>query len=716
MSAEPRPPSPTLIPRSTRRNDRENSGDASGAESEPRRHTQIFTLPNGNPVVFFLHASLTPGQREMTTGKIIDNGGVLTTNEKRANVILVSPNRLGTVSLETLRLGWEANPNPALRGIRVEPIAFLTVCINSGRFDLDNTVRKKQRLSGRPGMTEPRIEFTPEDDASLCRWLADRVPNKDDGGRTGNTIYTDLEKLGHANSSFDWVKRHPWQSWRNRYVKNQAELDPEIDQWVLHRRRADRKGEYAYSRFAPPRRGNGARYRAVFHPDESEEDEEEEVHNEEEDDSEGHDLQAESPRAQKRRHTDGEEATRKHERSQDVIGRKRRRTDGHDAPEVEIGRGGAMLGGRQTVERGSSIPFEEIPFEEEEEDSMQFESAGDTLIPFEDEGDYAFESQAGPSGTHRSPTPENTWDEFTPTLAPQASPPTQHVKATKGPTSKRARAKAAPSTKPETTITSTNNNRKGLNVARGARKKTAPLAPPAGFRVTRARSQPLEPTLATATATEPTKTEGKSRASALVPVVEDRADDEREEAEEAEEIPAVPSFAAISGRTLDEENAVDNLLNDGELEPEDDAQTRRAFEAAQENDEDGEDAGVQSRSLNLNLSALDRHLSRHKTRRSSRAPSVIAARANPPLFDAQNRNGAPSVRSSMAPPSQLFTPLPYRRTRSTHIPDPVTLPLFPSPGTRAKAVKDTRERESKGTPYEPPSGTRASAHKARRLG
>ena len=157
MSAEPRPPSPTLIPRSTRRDDREDFGDTSGAESEPRRTTKLFTLPNGNPVVFFLHTSLTPGQREMTTGKIIDNGGVLTTNDRRANVVLVSQNRLGTVSLETLRLGWEANPNPALRGIRVEPIAFLTVCINNGRFDLDDAVRKKQRISGRPGMTEPCV-------------------------------------------------------------------------------------------------------------------------------------------------------------------------------------------------------------------------------------------------------------------------------------------------------------------------------------------------------------------------------------------------------------------------------------------------------------------------------------------------------------------------------------------------------------------------------
>lgn len=29
----------------------------------------------------------------------------------------------------------------------------------------------------------------------MCRYLADRVPNKDDGGRNGNAIWMELEKI-----------------------------------------------------------------------------------------------------------------------------------------------------------------------------------------------------------------------------------------------------------------------------------------------------------------------------------------------------------------------------------------------------------------------------------------------------------------------------------------------------------------------------------------
>lgn len=336
-------------------------------------------------------------------------------------------------------------------------------------------------------------------------------------------------------------------------------------------------------------------------------------------------------------------------------------------------------------------------------------------------------SQAGPSGTRRSPTPENTWNEFTPTLIASAHPNTKGPKSAR--TGDKDKAKP-PSSKPLNNTTTTNNNRNALVAAQGARKQTAQRRPPPSPpvpRITRAQSKSLEPASIITKASEATKTKGKGRASALVPVAETQMDEEHESdfEEHDEQIDAGPQNAAISGRTqtYEEEHAVDGLLNEGastvvmDPEPEDDAQTKRAFEAADNDDNEDdhmEDVGEDARLHPLNLSAIDRLQSRHKTRRSSRAhsraPSVFASRSNQPLFEV---NGAPSLRSSIAPPSQLVTPMPHRRTRSTLVTE--FNPQFPSPGTRAKDVKEQKERESKHTPYEPPVGTRASAHKARRL-
>jgi len=40
-----------------------------------------------------------------------------------------------------------------------------------------------------------RVNFSDLDDHHLCRYLAVTVPDKKDGGRTGNTIYQELEEL-----------------------------------------------------------------------------------------------------------------------------------------------------------------------------------------------------------------------------------------------------------------------------------------------------------------------------------------------------------------------------------------------------------------------------------------------------------------------------------------------------------------------------------------
>lgn len=338
-------------------------------------------------------------------------------------------------------------------------------------------------------------------------------------------------------------------------------------------------------------------------------------------------------------------------------------------------------------------------------------------------------SQAGPPGTHRSPTPKNAWDECSPTPAPQVTPEFSANRNAKGPNSAwtRDKAKARPSSSKPLTTSTTRNNRSNPVPAQGARTKNAQLLPPPVPRRTRARSRSLEPTSAIAQAGKPTKRKRNSRASVLVPVTETQIDEHESDFEEQDEqIDVGPRYAAILGctQTLEEEHAMDHLLNESistivvEPELEDDTQTIRAFEATENNekgDEDNmEDAGGHSYLHPLNLSVIDRLQSRHRTRRSSKAPfrppSVFSSRSSEPLFQV---NGAPSLRSSMAPPNQVFTPMPHRPPRSTRAIK--LIPQFPSPGTCTKGVKERKERESKYTPYEPPVGTRASAYKAYRL-
>lgn len=460
-------------------------------------------------------------------------------------------------------------------------------------------------------------------------------------------------------------------------------------------------------------------------------------------------------------------------------------------------------GGKRKAARELSHDFER---QEEEEELIPFEDAGfvfslifnsrflficvadadfsprDMNMHLGYNSDYP-ESALGPSRTSRSPTPENAWDELEPTLAPKATPVS--ISPTYKQTAKGARDKAgriAPRDKDKARspvsnplITNTTAAAAAINNRPAARKKAGPRYPPSPPvpRITRARSRSMDPTPTIAKADKAKKGKREGRTYALVPVVENQADDQRDndieeeklngdlgdEQLEDELVDAGPSFAgaAVSGRTqtFEDEHVVDDLLNEEggstlildaepEFEDEDDAQTRHAFETADQNEHEHEDdveddvedigegggglARRHSLNLSMNLEAIDRLQNRHKTRRGSRAPSVFASSSRSnlnmpmPPFEI---NGAPSLRSrpSIAPSSsdpnpsmisQLVTPVPLnRRTRSSRAAE--LIPQFPSPGTRARDVKEQKERESKHTPYEPPAGTRASAHKARRL-
>jgi len=66
---------------------------------------------------------------------------------------------------------------------------FVDRCVHSGRFQLAPIVEK-----GVPGrkLGSRRTEFTADDDEHLCQYIAEVLPDKGEGGRTGHFIYLDL--------------------------------------------------------------------------------------------------------------------------------------------------------------------------------------------------------------------------------------------------------------------------------------------------------------------------------------------------------------------------------------------------------------------------------------------------------------------------------------------------------------------------------------------
>jgi hypothetical protein len=110
-----------------------------------------------------------------------------------------------------------------------------------------------------------RTEFTKEDDEHLCQYIAEVLPDKEEGGRTGHLIYTDLiRRVGIFNSEFSethpfqadefgqykWAYRHPKGGWRERYRKNRHRMDEMIAQIVEENPPPpDGKGRYKYRRY-----------------------------------------------------------------------------------------------------------------------------------------------------------------------------------------------------------------------------------------------------------------------------------------------------------------------------------------------------------------------------------------------------------------------------------------------------------------------------------
>lgn len=184
---------------------------------EMRNAFPLFVI-SGKPAEIFLHPSLGHERRHKLMKDITKFGGTIASNANLAQVI-VCDNTLP--SFDTLARKY-AHSND----VYVEPPDWVGICIARKKFEHEQVIPKP--TGGRPTGSK-RQEYTEEDDRNLAEYLGRRLPSRDMRGRTGNAIY---QELCERADLYPWAARHTWQSWRNRYKKNQIRLDTMIESWV----------------------------------------------------------------------------------------------------------------------------------------------------------------------------------------------------------------------------------------------------------------------------------------------------------------------------------------------------------------------------------------------------------------------------------------------------------------------------------------------------
>ena len=224
------------------------------------------------------------------------------------------------------------------------------------------------------------------------------------------------------------------------------------------------------------------------------------------------------------------------------------------------------------------------------------------------------------------------------------------------------------------------------------------------FRNTRARSRSTEPTVA-AKAKDGSK--GKGKIARLQSVVEHQA------AGSDADVPPLSlsqTGPAAIGETYKEEEAVDQLLSEAPVGPEDDMQVMKALEhgsqmkgmgMAPDGEEDDDDDDELERLLTA------RQAKSKSTSRSQSTAAAAVSRSQANFNRTVGRSGPSSLADMSTPVPVVTSPLRSARAALDRA------AAFPSPGTGARELREKKERESKRAPYEPPEGTRASAHRAR---
>ncbi|KAJ8515265.1 hypothetical protein ONZ45_g7298 [Pleurotus djamor] len=214
---------------------------------------QLF-VEDGEPIKMHIHSSIAnPNARAALSQRIMHSGGDPTASMQTAKVVLADPNT------EVFRNLVKVNQSSTDQQ-HIESYLWVKKCVEKNSIVYTPLVYKNPggRRAG-----EERTQFTDEDEEHLCKWIATKIPFKQTGGRTGNRLYQQLCDMGN-DPEFAWVKRHTWQSWRERYKKNAARLDIRIQAIVdLKKPAQGEQGQYGYVRQPEkpkrPRRKRGSK-------------------------------------------------------------------------------------------------------------------------------------------------------------------------------------------------------------------------------------------------------------------------------------------------------------------------------------------------------------------------------------------------------------------------------------------------------------------------
>ncbi|KAG9045294.1 hypothetical protein FS837_006559 [Tulasnella sp. UAMH 9824] len=197
---------------------------------------KLFTNADNTPYTFMFHASLRQYKKETDETKelIEDNGGAVVHEEANADIILADDKNPSyhKVYQRIIRTTTKKH---------VETLRWVETCIIICKVQFTRDARSR---GGRPAGKEPRT-FSPSEKEHIVYYLAHRSPYipstqkwqfssprserpyHDNVSRAGNRIWRELYA-----SARPWARNHPWQSYREHYVRNQAQYDLWIQRYV----------------------------------------------------------------------------------------------------------------------------------------------------------------------------------------------------------------------------------------------------------------------------------------------------------------------------------------------------------------------------------------------------------------------------------------------------------------------------------------------------
>ncbi|RPD55682.1 hypothetical protein L226DRAFT_617072 [Lentinus tigrinus ALCF2SS1-7] len=639
------------------------------------QNQDIFVV-DGKPVSFYLWGtnhgdglgwSLSGPQRDTLKDKINQHGGRVLSNQEGADTIIVQQ-----MGLDELRDRY------SLVRCYVEPPVFVAACIRNKKYEHQAPKHEPMSMGGRtPGTF--RAKFTQSDDQHLCEFLSVTIPYPEAGGRQGNKLWKKLVDDAVNVPELKWARRHPWMSWRERYKKNQERFDPIIDALVKKNPPPpDGKGLFPYDR-----RVNGMHYDAFMqaqqHLAAEEEEEEEEEGGEfqrtpdDDDEEEDHDdvysghvdasFEQEVPRRNIRRDTDPGPRWR------------------NASPDEPHGRTRTRTGPQQ---RQRTPPGEFEP-------SMN------------DDHDFDYQPEAGPSGTQRSPS-----------LSPAVPSPSQSARKTVAPRPfPRHSAAAVMQTHPTQVPMSSQ----------------ATLVGPVPTQLRGASAQAQAGPVPRTVAHRQTGRRAASRMNAI-PANEEEEAEEGDGDEESQEAGEEEPQSYIAGQTNEDEENVEEILDGSyersasEPEAEDEVIEVDEVEVVEEAEE--EIASSMEVQLDSDDERTRQRLLGAPPRSTAQAGSSRSQgkRAAPHTDDEDDdiefaesldidkpvprrSSTVPSARRSLAPATPRPAPL-RRRGTDGYTSSESAVPL---PYTRASVEKKRRRVEEQ---YVPPAGTRAAEASTRK--